>query len=127
MIRSFVVALPLFGYAAAQLGRRAKKGHAVAPGQVVEVELPEEAPQGAVADTELQVPVLFEGSVHALHVPLVAMNQLFGAIQIEASSDEHLDDDDELLLISLATLMVAMDTAIVTVAGALSSVPSFTL
>ncbi len=41
-------------------GRRAKKGHAVLPGQVVEVDVPSEAPRGAVADTELQVPVLWE-------------------------------------------------------------------
>lgn len=41
-------------------GRRAKKGHAVAPGQVVEVDAPEQVAPTAVADTELVVPVLWE-------------------------------------------------------------------
>ncbi|MBN2495063.1 MAG: PAS domain-containing protein [Deltaproteobacteria bacterium] len=47
-------------------------------------------------------PALFESSTHAIHVPLVADNQLFGAIQLEGHADAPLDDDDEMLLISLA-------------------------
>jgi PAS domain S-box-containing protein len=44
----------------------------------------------------------FEGSVHAIHVPLVADNQLYGAVRVEGPTDGPLGDDDELLLISLA-------------------------
>jgi two-component system, NtrC family, sensor kinase len=45
---------------------------------------------------------LFEGTTHAIHVPLVADNQLFGAVQVEGTEDAPLGDDDEVLLISLA-------------------------
>jgi two-component system, NtrC family, sensor kinase len=47
-------------------------------------------------------PKLFSGSTHAIHVPLVADNQLFGAVQLESAPDVALGDDDEVLLISLA-------------------------
>ncbi|NMB77344.1 MAG: PAS domain S-box protein [Myxococcales bacterium] len=52
-----------------------------------------------------EVPRLFEGSTHAIHVPLVAENQLFGAIQMEAGPGVPLGDDDEVLLIALANHM----------------------
>ncbi len=67
---------------------------------------PEIAHSGRVEICD-QVPALFAGSRHAIHVPLVAENQLYGAIQLEASPEMPLGDDDELLLISLAN-QVAM-------------------
>jgi len=45
---------------------------------------------------------LFEGTSHAIHVPLVADNQLYGAVQVEGAEHAPLGDDDEVLLISLA-------------------------
>ncbi|HOX42100.1 MAG TPA: ATP-binding protein [Myxococcota bacterium] len=45
---------------------------------------------------------LFEGTSHAIHVPLAADNQLFGAVQVEGTEAAPLGDDDEVLLISLA-------------------------
>ncbi|MBW1870817.1 MAG: PAS domain S-box protein [Deltaproteobacteria bacterium] len=64
-----------------------------------------EVGQGAFVEVCEEVPQLFDDSVHAIHVPLVAENQLFGAIQLEAPKDNPLGDDDELLLISLANQM----------------------
>ncbi len=52
-----------------------------------------------------EVPLLFEGSSHAIHVPLVCDNQLFGAVQLEGPDAVPLGDDDEVLLISLANQM----------------------
>ena len=52
---------------------------------------------------------LFEGSLHSIHVPLVADKQLFGAVQLESPEGVGLGDDDEVLLISLANqLAMAM-------------------
>jgi two-component system NtrC family sensor kinase len=59
----------------------------------------EQSPALSVSE---HAPALFSGSRNALHVPLVSDNQLFGAIQIESTSDVPLGDDDEVLLISLA-------------------------
>ena len=47
-------------------------------------------------------PSLFDGSAHAILVPLVADEQLFGVIHLEGHQDAFLGDDDEVLLISLA-------------------------
>ncbi len=47
-------------------------------------------------------PSLFENSSHSILVPLVADEQLFGIIHLEAHADAPLGDDDEVLLISLA-------------------------
>jgi PAS domain S-box-containing protein len=52
-----------------------------------------------------KVPNLFEGVAHAIHVPLVAENQLFGTIHLGGSEETPLADDDELLLISMANQM----------------------
>jgi PAS domain S-box-containing protein len=52
-----------------------------------------------------EVPRLFADTAHAIHVPLVAENQLYGAIQLEAGPGVSLGDDDEVLLIALANHM----------------------
>ncbi len=65
---------------------------------------PELAENGHVAVSE-QLSLLFEGSAHAIHVPLVAEGELYGVIQLEGNVDLPLSDDDALVLIALANQM----------------------
>ncbi len=64
--------------------------------------LPESISQFATVQTFDSPPSLFENSTHSILVPLVADEQLFGIIHLEAHSEAPLGDDDEVLLISLA-------------------------
>jgi two-component system NtrC family sensor kinase len=72
---------------------------------VVKTRLDPSIAQCACVVVSEEVPNLFEGVAHAIHVPLVAENQLFGAIHLGGSEESPLADDDELLLISMANQM----------------------
>lgn len=72
---------------------------------VVKTRLDPSIAQSACIEVSQEVPNLFEGVAHAIHVPLVAENQLFGAIHLGGSEEAPLADDDELLLISMANQM----------------------
>jgi PAS domain S-box-containing protein len=58
--------------------------------------------QAANVEISEYPPRLFDNSIHTLLVPLVADEQLFGAIHLESDERFPLDADDEMLLISLA-------------------------
>jgi PAS domain S-box-containing protein len=72
---------------------------------VVKTRLDPSIAQSACIVVSQEVPNLFDGVAHAIHVPLVAENQLFGAIHLGGSEEAPLADDDELLLISMANQM----------------------
>jgi PAS domain S-box-containing protein len=72
---------------------------------VVKTRLDPSIAQSACIVVSQEVPNLFDGIAHAIHVPLVAENQLFGAIHLGGSEEAPLADDDELLLISMANQM----------------------
>lgn len=72
---------------------------------VVKTRLDPSIAQVACIVVSEEVPNLFDGAAHTINVPLVAENQLFGAIHLGGSEEAPLADDDELLLISMANQM----------------------
>ncbi len=81
-----------------EAGERLHLTHAA----IAKTRLPPAVGQAGSVELSDEPPNLFTGGSHAILVPLVADEQLFGVIHLEGHSAAPLGDDDEVLLISLA-------------------------